>query len=154
MNHYETAFLLTPNLADKDVEQFTAEMRGLLEKHGATDVGEGRVERRALSYPVKKHNEGYYLYIPFAGPAAVPSEMRTELRHREELLRFTFVRRPEPSAATAAQPEAAAHPETAPVKTTPQPEAGPEPTPAAEAPADPGEEDTTETTDTTEEGNG
>lgn len=137
MSHYETAFLLTPNLADKDVEKFSAEMRELLEKHGATDVGEGRVERRVLSYPVKKHNEGYYLFIPFSGPAGLPSELRTELRHREELLRFTFVRRPEPTAAPTAMPEAGARPE-----------------PAAAAPADSGEGDTGATTNPTEEGNG
>ncbi len=169
MNHYETAFLLTPNVADKDIEKFTAEVQELLRKHGATEVAEARVERRALAYPVKKHTEGHYVFIPFDGPASIPDDMRTELRHREELLRIGFVRRPELPPEPEVKPEAApaeAKPEAAPAATAeaaPEAEAAPvaetEEEPAAEvAPAEEKAEPEPETAEEkkpeTEEGDG
>lgn len=99
MNYYEAAILLRPTLSDQDVQKLVDETKGMLQKHGATGVVHERVERRALAYPVKKHNEGYYVFIEFAGPATVPASIRSEFLHREELLRLAFVRRPGPEVA-------------------------------------------------------
>ena len=94
MNHYETAFLLSPDLGDKDVEKFAREARDFLTGNGATEVAEPRIERRALAYPLKKHTEGHYVFVSFTGPAALPEQLRVEFRHREEVLRQASVRKP------------------------------------------------------------
>lgn len=97
MLHYEAALLLKPDLSDKDVQKFVQEIKELLVGHGATDLEQEKIERRALSYPLKKHNEGYYVFIGFFGPAVLPNKMKLELRHREELLRLAFIRKPAPT---------------------------------------------------------
>ena len=146
MNHYEAAFLLNPNLGEKEIDQFGGEAQELLRKHGATDVGEARVERRSLAYPVKKQTEGFYVFVEFTGPATIPAQMRTELRHREDLFRFAFVNKPEPTPPAepaAARPEetgkpaaTAETPEVAPKETAPTETAPAEPAPAEVAPAE------------------
>jgi small subunit ribosomal protein S6 len=95
LNHYETAMLLSPALSDKDVNKFVQEARGLLTKHGAAELAPEKTERRPLAYPVKKHTEGTYVFISFDGPPSLPAEMKVELRHRDELLRLAFIRKPE-----------------------------------------------------------
>jgi small subunit ribosomal protein S6 len=133
LNHYEAAMLLKPGLSDKDVEKFIAEMRELLGAKEAVEIDEGRVERRNLAYPVKKNTEGYYVFIQFDAPPTLPDAMKLELKHREELLRLAFIRRPSP-AELAAQAEAAARPET-PAPAAPAPEDEPEAAPETEEPA-------------------
>ncbi len=127
MEHYEVAMLLSPDFSDKDVERFAQETKEMLSKFGATDIGEEKIERRAFAYPVKKHNEGFYVFIGFNGPPNLPGEVRTELRHREGLLRLAFIRKPE----TPAEPELSVEPE---------PTAEPQTEPAAEAPPAPVDE--------------
>ena len=108
MNNYEIAALLTPDLSERDVQKFIRELKGLLEKHGATEIGQEKVERRPLAYQVKKHTEGYYIFIDFTAPATAPQDIRNEFRHREELLRLAFIRKPLPQ--TKPEPEPAEEP--------------------------------------------
>jgi small subunit ribosomal protein S6 len=109
LQHYEAAMLLSPNLSDKDVEKFVQETRELLAKYGATEMGEEKVERRAFAYEVKKHNEGFYVFVDFNAPPDLPAQVKVELRHREELLRLAFIRKPvlaqEPVPAPVPEPE-------------------------------------------------
>lgn len=151
MNHYEAAMLLTPGLSDKDVEKFVAEMRELLGNHGATEIDDGRVDRRTLAYPVKKNTEGWYVFIQFDAPPTLPDEMKVELRHREELLRLAFIRRPSPTelAARAEADAAAAAPAVEEPTDEPLDEPAPEPETEVEEPVadEPAEPDTGERDD-------
>jgi small subunit ribosomal protein S6 len=108
LNHYETAMLLSPALSDKDVNKFVQEARELLTKHGAAELAPEKTERRPLAYPVKKHTEGTYVFINFDGPPTLPAEMKGELRHRDELLRLAFIRKPERALKAEAEAEARA----------------------------------------------
>ena len=134
MNHYEAAVLLTPAMSDKDVAKFVQETTELLQKHGASDVAEAKVDRRPLAYPVKKHTEGFYVFIHFDAPGTLPALMRTEYRHHEGILRLAFIRKPAPPPPP--EPVAAA-PEATPEPVAPAPEPAPpaaEPEAAAPAP--------------------
>ncbi len=93
MSHYEMAVLLSPDLSDKNVQKFAEEARKLLEKHGAIEIGDEKIERRSLAYPLKKKTEGFYIFTSFVGPATIPEAVRTELLHREDLLRLAFIRK-------------------------------------------------------------
>lgn len=100
MNKYELAAILNPDLSEKDVTRLVQELKDLLTAHGASDFKPERVERRALAYLTKKFREGYYVFLDFVSPASLPAAMRTELKHRQEILRLAFLRLPEVEAAT------------------------------------------------------
>jgi ribosomal protein S6 len=110
--------IASPNLSDKDVQKLAEDTRELLKGYGADTVTPERVERRALAYPVKKLTEAYYLYISFSGPATIPEKVRFDLRHREGLMRMTFVCKPLPAPEPAPQPA----PAPAPAPAEPAPE--------------------------------
>jgi len=116
LEHYEAAMILSPNLADKDVAGFVTETKEMLARFGAADIAEPKVERRALAYPIKRHNEAHYVFIGFFGPAALPAQVKLELKHREEMLRLAFIRKPpapaapEPEETPASAPQAESEP--------------------------------------------
>jgi ribosomal protein S6 len=128
-NSYEVAMIVNPGMSEKDVQKLAQEVKDLLVASGASAVSDERVERRALSYPVKKQTEAIYCYVYFTGPTTIPEKVRYELRHREGLMRMAFVRKPAP----AAEPEPVAAP-VEPVASAPV-DVPAEPTPAAEAPS-------------------
>ena len=146
MNHYESAMLLHPDTSDKDVQKFVTEARALLEKHGAVDLDEGKVQRRSLAYPVKKQTEGFYVFLNFDAPPTLPEEMRQELKHREGLMRLAFINRPKPEPEPEPAPpaeekppaEAAAAPAGEKPEPAPEEKKEEEPAPAEEPKPEPG----------------
>ena len=114
MNSYELAMIVSPDLAEKDVQKLAQDTKELLAASGATAVSDEQIERRALAYPIKKHNEANYVYVNFSGPPSIPEKFRYEMRHREGLMRMAFVCKPVPkppaepteAAATGPVPEA------------------------------------------------
>jgi ribosomal protein S6 len=96
LNSYELAMIVSPDLAEKEVQKLAQDSKDLLAASGATAVADEQIERRALAYPIKKHNEASYVYINFSGPASIPEKFRYEMRHREGLMRMAFVCKPVP----------------------------------------------------------
>jgi ribosomal protein S6 len=96
LSNYELAMIVSPDLAESDVLKLARDSKDLLAASGATAVADEQVERRALAYPIKKHNEANYVYINFSGPSTIPERFRHEMRHREGLMRMAFVCKPVP----------------------------------------------------------
>ena len=109
MNSYELAMIVSPDLSEKDVQKLAQDSKELLAASGATAVSDEQIERRALAYPIKKHNEANYVYVNFSGPPTIPEKFRYEMRHREGLMRMAFVCKPAPKPPT--EPTEAAAPE-------------------------------------------
>ena len=111
LNSYELAMIVSPDLGEKDVQKLAQDSKDLLAASGAAAVSDEQIERRALAYPIKKHNEANYVYINFSGPPTTPEKFRYEMRHREGLMRMAFVCKPVPKppaeAAEAAAPQPA-----------------------------------------------
>ena len=111
LNSYELAMIVSPDLGEKDVLKLAQDTKELLAASGATAVSDEQVERRALAYPIKKHNEANYVYVNFSGPPSIPEKFRYEMRHREGLMRMAFVCKPvpkppvEPVETTAPEPD-------------------------------------------------
>ncbi len=110
MNSYELAMIVSPDLAEKDVQKLAQDSKELLATSGAAAVSDAQVERRALAYPIKKHNEASYVYISFSGPPTIPEKFRYEMRHREGLMRMAFVCKPVPKPPVEAAEGAAPQP--------------------------------------------
>ncbi|MFO7639212.1 MAG: 30S ribosomal protein S6 [bacterium] len=132
MNHYESVTLLVPEFSEKDVQKYVDDLGELLTRLGAVELSPARVDRRALAYPIKKHNEGFYVYIRCDAPPTLPATVRAEFKHREGILRLAFVRRPK----LAPEPEQPAAPPP-PADELDQPDMAPDLPPDTEAADDP-----------------
>lgn len=122
MNSYELAMIVSPDLGEKDVQKLAQDTKELLAASGATAVSDEQVERRALAYPIKKHNEANYVYVNFSGPPSIPEKFRYEMRHREGLMRMAFVCKPVPKPPVEPVETATPEPELPTAAVAPNPE--------------------------------
>lgn len=154
MNHYEAIYILDPKLEDDQLTAVKTDLRSKLEAVGGQEIVELKCERRGMTFPIRKHTEGFYLIYRYQGPADSVGKLRIELKHTEQILRMSYLRIPEsaaklPEPAVVApvapvapveppapiEPVAAAPVEPSPVVPIELPPAAPEPPPAETIPA-------------------
>jgi len=125
LNSYELAMIVSPDLAERDVQKLAQDAKELLVASGATAVSDEQIERRALAYPIEKHTEANYVYVNFSGPSSIPEKFRYEMRHRDGLMRMAFVCKPvpKPTVAPVEGPTPEPHDPAAAVAANPKPEA-------------------------------
>jgi small subunit ribosomal protein S6 len=106
LNSYEAVYILSPSLSEEQLAATKADLRSKIEAVSGKDIVELRSERRTLTFPIKKQNEGFFVIFRYDGPADSVGKLRVELKHTEQILRMSYIRIPEKSAAvtTAAAP--------------------------------------------------
>jgi small subunit ribosomal protein S6 len=84
---YETTAIINAALEDADIRATIERFREYIESHGGEILLFYELGRRRLAYPIKKRNNGYYVYAAYeAHPTALP------LLERLFLLEENFLR--------------------------------------------------------------
>ena len=65
LNHYETAFILTPVLSDVQMKEAVEKFKTLLVDNGATILNEELWGLRKLAYTIQKKSTGFYALLQF-----------------------------------------------------------------------------------------
>ena len=92
LNHYETAFILTPVLSEPQMKEAVEKFKKLLVDNGATIENEELWGLRKLAYPIKKLTNGFYVVLQFAGEATLIEQLEVQFRRDERILRFLTFR--------------------------------------------------------------
>lgn len=92
MRHYETIFIVHPELSEEDTAACVEKFRGLLEKDGAFIVKEDHWGRRRLAYTVKKHNKGYFVLMEYGANGDAVDEMERNFKIDEQVIRYLTVK--------------------------------------------------------------
>jgi small subunit ribosomal protein S6 len=93
MRHYETLFVVNPDLSEEDTTQLIEKFSGILSKGGANILKTDLWGRRRLAYAIRKFTKGYYVILEYgANPEAV-MEMERLFRIDEKVLRFLTVKK-------------------------------------------------------------
>ncbi|MDR2520614.1 MAG: 30S ribosomal protein S6 [Bacteroidales bacterium OttesenSCG-928-I14] len=92
MNSYETVFILTPSLPDKQVEEVINKFKSILTAEKAVIINEENWGLFELAYPIQKKTTGYYSLIEFKADSTVISDLETQLKRDERILRFLTFR--------------------------------------------------------------
>ena len=97
MRNYEVAYVAAPDLDEESLAQLEANVLGWISAEGKP--GEiDRWGRRRLAYPIKKLNDGYYVFIKAELPPEAGAALEREMRLNEQILRFMITSQ-EPAAA-------------------------------------------------------
>ncbi len=91
MRNYETMIILDPTLESGQLEQQTEKIKQIISSDGEV-VSVDEWGRRELAYPIRKHNEGYYIVIQFKANPSVSQQLNTEFRMNQAILRGMVVR--------------------------------------------------------------
>ena len=152
MRRYETIFIVRPNVGEDDIAAVTDKTTSIIEGDGGTIIRIDNWGLKKLAYLIKKENQGYYVYVDYAGVPASVAEIERIFRIDDRILKYLTVKladscdpeaiKEELASATeaAAEEESSAEEVSAPadVETAASKE---EDAPAVEEPADSKEED-------------
>ena len=92
MNAYETVFILPADVAPQGVDDFIEKLKAVIIKDGGEITTIDKWGRRRLAYPVKRHREGFYVFMMFNAPGAVLAEVTRFFQVNEEVFRHIVCR--------------------------------------------------------------
>ena len=88
MRKYELAYIADPELDSEALSALEEKVKGWIDGAGGKAVKFDRWGRRRLSYPIKKRNDGYYVFVEIEMPPGGGVAMEKDLRLNEQILRY------------------------------------------------------------------
>lgn len=92
MRHYETTYILRPNLGDAIFTEIIDRTNGIIAEFNGTLIAQERIGMRKLAYIIKKEVQGYYVYINFAAPGVAVAEIERIFRIDDRVLRYLTIK--------------------------------------------------------------
>ena len=91
-NLYEMVVIFKPFLPDKVRIQADEKVESIITKYKGSVVRKDIWGKRYLAYPIKGHNEGYYIMYHFKALASKQEEINKLLLRHPEVLRFLIIK--------------------------------------------------------------
>ena len=88
MNYYETVFILTPVLSDKQTKETVEKFKKSLKSSGAKINHEESWGLKKLAYPIQKKSTGFYFLLEFQAEGSSINKLEVELKMDEKVMRF------------------------------------------------------------------
>ncbi|NPA93815.1 MAG: 30S ribosomal protein S6 [Thermodesulfobacteria bacterium] len=88
LRHYETMFLLHPDLSNEDRENAIEKFTNIIKDGSGEIVNVDPWPLRKLAYKVQKQTQGYYVVIDFGAPGDVIQELTRNYRLDERVMKF------------------------------------------------------------------
>ena len=95
MRSYECMYIITPDVADDNVEEVVAKYSAVVTDNGGEIVQAGLWDRgrRALAYEIRRKREGIYILMLFKSANGVPKELERIFGiNADEILRYLVTR--------------------------------------------------------------
>ena len=92
MRHYETTFILRPNLGEDQFTEIIDRTSGIITDDGGTVINVDRWGIKRLAYEIEKEVQGYYVNLNYAAPGKTVSEIERIFRIDDRLLRYLTIK--------------------------------------------------------------
>ena len=92
MRHYETTFILRPNLGEEQFTEIIDRTCGIITDDGGTVIDTDRWGIRRLAYEIRKESQGYYVNLNYAAPGQTIEEIERVFRIDDRVLRYLTVK--------------------------------------------------------------
>jgi len=86
--NYETVFILTSSLSEKEAKDAVQKFRDILVQTGANLYHSEEWGLRKLAYTIHKKNTGYYALFEYSGNKDTVKQLEIEFRRDEKIVRF------------------------------------------------------------------
>ena len=91
MRQYETGFVLSPTLSEEETTQLVQQMAEIVAQKKGRMVKQDVWGKRRLAFPIKRFQEGIYVFFTFDGPGDVAAELERRFKQTEAVIRFMTV---------------------------------------------------------------
>ena len=92
MRHYETTFILRPNLGEEQFTEIIDRTVGIITGDGGAMITLDRWGIKRLAYEINREVQGYYVYLNFAAPGKTVDEIERIFRIDDRVLRYLTVK--------------------------------------------------------------
>lgn len=92
MIHYETLYIVNPELDDENYKAVVDKFRDLIEKEKGVIVKLEEWGKQRLAYLVKKFDQGAYVLIDYCGGPGVTAELERDLKLDDRILKYQTVK--------------------------------------------------------------
>ena len=92
MRHYETIYILNPNLSDEDYHQIINKFNKLIEDHKGVIIKTQEWGKQRLAYAINKFNNGFYVLVSFCANSAVTTELERSFKIEENILKYQTIK--------------------------------------------------------------
>ncbi len=87
MQSYESIFITPADLPTQQLDDFLEKFKSLVTKAGGQITNVDKWGRRRLTYPIKRHREGFYVLVIFQAPPTVLQELTQFYRVTDQVIR-------------------------------------------------------------------
>lgn len=91
MRQYETIFIVNPNLEESETNNVIEGVKTAIETNGGKILTTDVWGKRRLAYPIKRHNDGYYVLFVFESDPKFVRELNTYYRIAEPIIKYMVV---------------------------------------------------------------
>jgi small subunit ribosomal protein S6 len=88
LRHYETFYLLHPELSDEERAAISERFQQIIENGHGKIIKVDPWPLQKLAYEVQKQHQGYFLVMEYGAPAACISDLTHRLRLDEKVMKF------------------------------------------------------------------
>jgi small subunit ribosomal protein S6 len=92
MRHYETIYILNPNLSDEDYHGIINKFNKLIENHKGVIIKTREWGKQRLAYAINKFNNGFYVLVSFCANPAVTAELERNFKIEENILKYQTIK--------------------------------------------------------------
>lgn len=92
MRRYETIAILKPTLGEDDLKAVIDRSTSIIEQFEGSIVKLDRWGLKKLAYPIEKEQQGFYVYLQYAGVPAAVSELERIYRIEDRVMKFLTVK--------------------------------------------------------------
>jgi small subunit ribosomal protein S6 len=92
MRHYETLYIVNPELDDENYKAVVDKFKDLIEKEKGVIVKLEEWGKQRLAYLVKKFNQGSYVLMDYCGGSGITAELERDLKLDDRVLKYQTVK--------------------------------------------------------------
>ena len=92
MRHYETTYILRPNLGEAQFTEIIERTNAIITNDGGAVIHLDRWGVKRLAYEINKEIQGYYVYLNYAAPGKTVDEIERIFRIDDKVLRYLTVK--------------------------------------------------------------
>ncbi len=92
MRHYETTYILRPNLGEEQLTEIIDRTNAIITNDDGAIIYLDRWGIKRLAYEIKKEAQGYYVYLNYAAPTRTVDEIERIFRIDDRVLRYLTVK--------------------------------------------------------------
>jgi small subunit ribosomal protein S6 len=92
MKHYETLYIISPELGDEDYKAIVSKHKDLIEKGKGVIIKLDEWGKRRLAYELKKFDQGFYVLMEYCGGSGITTELARALKLDDNVLKYQTIK--------------------------------------------------------------